>query len=411
MFLMTSVSPFPSAAQTTATPIQHLVLIMQENHSFDNYFGTFPGANDIPAGTCVPVSLTNPSLGCVAPYLTTNVSPTDIPHMAVTSNCDVHQGQMNGFVQCEKSAETMSTYNATTIPNYWAYARNFVLLDNFFSETPGWSLPNHWELVASQFPLSVTNGLGTSTTAWNTYASQANPMTTLLDRMISAGVSFTYYDTPITWNYSQAYQQPINVVYWFPFMAQQRAYTSQYLPHFKLRTSIFGDISNGTLPAVSFVMPNAALSEHPGVPSLGTVANLTLGMEWTTSIVNAIEISSYWQSTMIVITWDDFGGFYDHVVPPRDQAGVQLGIRVPAIVISPYTPDGQVSHTLFSFSSILRFIETNWGISSINARDLKANSIALSQNWSQPPRSPFLIQTSGDSAEVNSMATSGVGVD
>jgi phospholipase C len=184
----------PGVASSSTTPIQHLVLIMQENHTFDNYFGTFPGANGIPAGTCVPVSLTNPSQGCVAPYLTTNAIPDDIAHVAKTSNCDVNGGLMNGFVQCEGSNETMSYYDASVIPNYWQYAQQYALLDNFFSETAGWSLPNHWELVASQYPASVDNGLGLL--GWSTYTKQANPLTTILDRVMSSGTSFNYYDIP-----------------------------------------------------------------------------------------------------------------------------------------------------------------------------------------------------------------------
>jgi phospholipase C len=399
--------PLQGSASSTPTPIQHLVLILQENHSFDNYFGTFPGAKGIPAGTCVPNSLSNPLAGCTAPYWTTNVSPTDISHGAMASNCDVNKGSMNGFVQCEKSTETMSYYNGTTLPNYWSYARNYALLDNFFSETPGWSLPNHWELVASAYPPSVANAPPYS--FWSTYTSQANPLTTLLDRMITKGVSFTYYDTALTFNYSQASQQKGGIVFWNPFIAQNRTYYAPYSSHFKNRIAIFGDIAKGRLPAVSFVMPNANVSEHPSTstPQLTFTANLTLGMEWTTSIVNAIERSPYWASTMIVISWDDFGGFYDHVVPPKDQAGYQLGIRVPAMVISPYTPVGEINHTLFSFSSILRFIEINWGIQSINSRDARANSIGLTQNWAQQPRAPFSI----DSPSVTELASGGVGED
>ena len=387
---------------SNTTPIQHLVLIMQENHSFDNYFGTFPGANGIPPGTCIPISLAYPSQGCVTPYLTNDTIPDDIAHIAKASNCDVNGGLMNGFVKCEGSNETMSYYDSSAIPNYWSYARQYALLDNFFSETAGWSLPNHWELVASQYPISVMNGLGALD--WSTYTKQANPLPTILDRVMGSGTSFTYYDIPVTWDYRMTILQSKNIIYWNPFVAQQRTYSSPYLSHFKDRTDIFNDISNGNLPAISFVMPNGILSEHP-------TYNLTMGMQWSTSIVNAVEQSPYWSSTMIVICWDDFGGFYDHVNPPKDQAGVQLGIRVPAIVISPYTPVGEINHDLFSFSSILRFMEVNWNISPLNNRDAYANSIASTQDFTQIPRSPFSMTMTQSAINHVLSASEGAGED
>jgi phospholipase C len=152
------------------------------------------------------------------------------------------------------------------------------------------------------------------------------------------------------------------------------------------QTNILTDIEKSQLPAVSWVIPDQNDSDHPG-------DTIDRGPEWVASIVNAIGESSYWGSTTIVVVWDDWGGLYDHVKPApvgkgngRDDQG-GLGFRVPMIVISPYAPAGEVSHTQYEFGSILKYVEQNWHLGSLHTTDERATSIGDVLNYNQQPRS------------------------
>ncbi len=169
-------------------------------------------------------------------------------------------------------------------------------------------------------------------------------------------------------------------------------------------TNIFNDISKGTLPSMSWVIPDAVNSDHPGYGS-------DTGPSWIASVVNAIGESSYWDSTAIVVVWDDWGGFYDPVRPPKldDQGGP--GFRVGAIVISPYVPQGEISNTVYEFGSIVRFIEDTWNLGHLGTTDETARSIADMFDFSQSPRSFTKITSSYSRAYFLRQKPSGLPVD
>lgn len=391
-------------AATTATPFTHIVIIMQENHSFDNYFGTYPGLPQgnvcgghtcgIPPGTCLPDNFSNPKGPCTAPFSQSSVLIPDIPHEGpqCLNDLDGNSPQMNGFAAVQGN-ESMGYYNGTTIPNYWAYAENYALADMAFGSACTWSLPNAWMLYAAGTPACIESTPECLTTELNTYENEANALPTIAGELLAAGMTWKVYNTNVTWNDPSqilcCYQgSPLNesIAYWNPGLSQSRTYTSAYLPHYVNRTQIFQDITSGALPQVSLVRPGPYDSEHPG--PYGTI---TEGMDWVTSVVNAIMSSKYWKNTLIVITYDEWGGFYDNVPPPIYE-GTRLGPRVPMLFISAYSKPGFVDSTVYQGGlSILRFIEYNWHLKPINKLDANANNILNSFNFSQPLNKPLIL--------------------
>ena len=383
-------------------PIKHIVIIMQENHSFDNYFGTYPGVNGIPKNVCMPRDPDHPNHhDCVKPFLSANVTPPDMIHEYHESHIAYDNGKMDGFMQGEhQNNSTMSYYDNKTIPYYWDLAKHYVLADNFFSSVLSYSLPNHWYAIAGQAPtVSIYHGIPQSTKDASPnqkqdqkeYLRESNIINTIAESFMN------HTNNGITWKY---YYHKINVDgdyrnatingdaydFWNPLAAKPSSYTEKYAPHFVRREQIFSDLKNGSLPQVSWVMPSDKLSEHP--PN-----NMTVGMDWVVNVVNSIMNSQYWNSTAIIVTWDEYGGFYDHVAPPQiDKYG--LGFRVPAIIISPYAKAGYIDHTQYSFESMLKFIEWRFNILPFTYRDAHANNLLNAFDFSQKPRPPHIIPLS-----------------
>jgi phospholipase C len=383
-------------------PIKHIVVIMQENHSFDNYFGTYPGANGIPKNVCMPLDPDHPNNGCVKPFLSANVTPPDMIHEYHESHIGYHNGKMDGFMQGEhQNNYTMSYYDNKTIPYYWDLAKHYVLADNFFSSVLSYSLPNHWYTIAGQAPtVSIYHGIAQSTKDISPNQKQDQKEYLRESNNINKTIveSFmNHANGDITWKY---YYHKINVDgdyknatingdaydFWNPYSAKPSSYVGKYAPHFVNREQIYSDLKNGSLPQVSWVFPSDKLSEHP--PN-----NMTVGMDWVVNVINSIMKSPYWNSTAIILTWDEYGGFYDHVAPPQiDKYG--LGFRVPAIIISPYAKTGFIDHTQYSFESILKFIEWRFNLPPLTARDAHANNLLNAFDFSQKPRPPHIIPLS-----------------
>src|SRR5579884_2781920 len=171
-------------------PIKHIVVIMQENHSFDNYFGTYPGDNGIPVDACMPLHPKLQQPGCVKPYLTTNLTPKDLPHGWNAAVGDYDNGKMDGFIAFEnRDNHTMSYYDNSTIPYYWYFAKHYVLADEFFTSVLGWSLPNHWYAVAGKSPETAVNGNVYSTK----YLQEANDTETIADVFMNTSISWKNY--------------------------------------------------------------------------------------------------------------------------------------------------------------------------------------------------------------------------
>lgn len=418
-----------SNANPVTSPIKHIVVIMQENRSFDNYFGTYPGANGIPKNVCMSPDPDHPYNGqCVKPFLSINPISEDMPHGYQSSTVAYDNGKMDGFMLAEnEDPNTMSYYDNKTIPYYWDLAKHYVLADNFYSSVLSYSLPNHWYAVAGQAPatsifyglhpgprgliaqlLAKHFGLGgiiggdnllnksnntfglRSHLVDEEYLRESNLTTTVVDLLMNNTnnkISWKYYDHPIqTGGYKRAIYSGRAFEYWNPFSAKGISYTETYAPHFVNRTQIFTDLKSGSFPQVSWVIPSAPLSEHPP-------ANITVGMNWVKNVIDTIMKSQYWASTAIILTWDDYGGFYDHVPPPQiDKYG--LGFRMPALIISPYTKHGYVDHTQYQFESILKFIEWRFNIPALTNRDLHANNLLDAFNFNQKADPPYIIPLS-----------------
>lgn len=400
--LCCALSPAPLLA-TTPNPIQHVIFIVQENRSFDHYFGTFPGANGLPANLCVPLNPTKPALGCVVPFHDPHGVNSGGPHGSIDSGNDIDGGAMDGFVLSQSTAVTncgaasedaaskgkrdcslfypgvarhdvMGYHTAAEIPNYWAYAQHFVLQDALFEPVPSYSLPAHLHMV-SEWSASCKNGVlstcKTSTSPGQPGASVTPyPWASMFQLMDSKGVSWKYYiangtepdcsDGSMTC--PPAELTPTSNSYWNPAIgfgwvrAQGSAYLAAHIPTADVYLQ---DIAAGTLPQVSWIIPSDDYSEHPPY-------TLMAGMDYTTALVNAVMRSKYWYNTAIFIFWDDWGGFYDHVQPPTPAPGTAdygYGMRVPGIMISPYARKnsqglpGYIDHSVLSFDSYNTFIE------------------------------------------------------
>jgi phospholipase C len=365
--------------------IKHIIVIMQENRSFDHYFGTFPGANGIPRVNGVPtVSNYDPiSKRNIKPYHDTADVNAGGPHGNPAETTCVDKGAMNGFIVSAvggkaivdtnnpaKKGDTsvMEWHDAREIPNYWTYADSFVLQDRIFEPNASWSLPDHLFMISGwsarctnpSDPMSCTsdiNNPGNGTTSMGDTAKWAwTPITYLLH---NGGVSWAYYLTegyepdcpsgdedcipgtlkakvPSIWN-------PL------PNFTYVENHPLQQLSRIQVIDSFFAAAKAGTLPAVCWICPENAISEHPP-------ASIHAGQAYVTGLINAVMNSPDWNSSAIFLTWDDWGGFYDHVVPPAvDQNG--FGLRVPGMVISPYARKGFIDHQVLSHDAYLKFIE------------------------------------------------------
>jgi phospholipase C len=426
--------------------IKHVIVVMQENRSFDSYFGTYPGADGIPRKNGVPtVCVPNPGHGCVRPYRDKADVNGGGPHGEVNAVADVNGGKMNGFIKqrdlvkatctnpndpvCRigSTPDVMGYHTGREIPNYWAYARNFVLADHMFEPVSSWSLPDHLYMVSAwsakcknrspmscenniigpygvtQFDHAVNKELATGQTsidlAW----------TDITWLLYARHVSWAYYvqsgTQPDCANDSALTCRPIlqnssTPGIWNPLPLFGDVRADHQLHNIQGLQSYYAAARAGTLPAVSWITPDGADSEHPP-------ASVHQGQAYVTSIVNAAMRSPDWTSTAIFLSWDDWGGFYDHVVPPMaDQNG--YGLRVPSILISPYARKGYIDHQTLSSDAYLKFIEDDFlGGARLNPAtdgrpdrrpDVRENlpilgNITAEFNFSQPPRPPLLLAT------------------
>jgi phospholipase C len=371
--------------------IQHVVIIMQENRSFDTYFGTYPGADGIPHGVCVPDPANG---GCVAPFHDVADKNYGGPHGATNAAADVDGGKMDGFVaqaekgqncgttnpacspcqqnQTSKCNDVMGYHDAREIPNYWTYAQDFVLQDHMFEPNASWSLPEHlfqvseWSAFCTSAtnPFSCTNQLQSPNPVSNLDPADQTPlyawtdMTYLLHKY---GVSWGYYvfngSEPDCENDSAVTCQPVpqnakTPGIWNPLPHFETVHEDGQVGNVQTLSNFFAATKNGTLPAVSWIDPNSKVSEHP-------TALVSAGQTYVTGLINAIMNSPDWNSTAIFLSWDDWGGFYDHVVPPAvDQNG--YGLRVPGIVISPFARQGYIDHQILSHDAYNKFIEDDF---------------------------------------------------
>jgi len=380
------------AASETSVPgfekIQHIVFIIKENRTFDNYFGTFPGADGATSGMI--------STGQVVPLgHTPDRTGHDIGHAWQEALLAIDGGKMDKFdripggnVRGEYLAYTQLTER--DIPNYFTYARQFVLADRMFSSLTGPSFPNHLYTVGAQSGGAINNPSKTKGT-WGCDSDEGAMVQvmndrgeirqqfpcfdfqTLADLLQGANLSWKYYaprhgEPGYIWNALDAIRHFRETPLWTVHVVSDSQFAD--------------DARAGRLPAVSWLVTGRA-SEHPP-------ASTCVGENWTVEQVNAVMQGPNWSSTAIFITWDDFGGFYDHVVPPKvDSWG--FGPRVPLLIISPYAKQAYVSHTQYEFSSLLKFVEARYSFPALTARDREANSTLDSFDFTQRPRPPLML--------------------
>jgi phospholipase C len=389
--------PLPAGGIHT---IKHVIVVMQENRSFDNYFGTFPGADGIPRRGGIPTPcIPDPQLGhCVRPFHDPHLTDAGGPHTLDAAEADIHGGRMDGFVRtslagglrlcvrtpheprCAASSQrtripdVVGYHTASEIPNYWAYAHHFVLQDHLFEGVRSWSLPSHLDMVSGwsarcsdrHNPMTCSTYVGYRPGA----IARAGPRSIIRKRPYAwTDLTYLLHRAHVSWRYFVANgsqpdcadgqmvcrrrpQSASTPGIWNPLPGFRTVWQDHQISDIQPARSYFRDAREGTLPSVSWIVPNDRHSEHP--PS-----SIAVGQAWVTRIVNASMRSPDWNSTAIFLSWDDWGGFYDHVAPPTVN-GQRLGLRVPGLVISPYARRGFIDHQVLSTDSYLRFIEDDF---------------------------------------------------
>jgi len=369
--------PTPGARAAAAVPIEHVIVVMQENHSFDNYFGTYPGADGLKPTTCVPIDPDRPrSTSCIRPFYLAGRTIEPLNYDARAHQRQVRGGSMDGFIDAFRQVgkdglPAMGYYDARDLPFYWNLADDYVLFDRFFSAANSGSVANRMFWVAG-VPGSQDNRIPSQ--GWG-------DIPTIFDRLEERGVSWKFYvqnyDASATLR-SLAGGQGSTQVTRVPLLAFPR-----FLDNPKLAGRIVDldeyveDLRRGTLPAVAYIAP-AAASERPP-------ASLQAGQRFVKGLLNELMRSNAWPRSAFFLTYDDTGGWYDHVAPP--QIGQEsYGLRVPALLISPYARKGYVDSTTLDSTAILKFIADLHGLAPLSARVERASSLGSAFDFAQPPR-------------------------
>jgi phospholipase C len=394
-------APLPPVSSAQArpyagSPIQHVVILVQENRSFDDLFATYPGADGTLYGrthTGKRIALTRSPLG----------TRWVIDHTYATYRTDYDHGKMDGFDlgninggRKKAHALAYEYVDPIHIKPYFDLAHQYVLADRLFQTQGSGSFVAHQDLIAGaallpgavsvvDFPNSAPWGCDAPPkTETPLIAQDGRPVagpgpfpcfyySTIAEELDGHHDSWKYYTPPLLTPGSTG-------LLWNAFDAIGKVrYGEGWIKNVSTpETNVYADVAHDRLATVSWVIPDAFNSDHPGYGH-------DTGPSWVTSIVNAIGKSKYWKSTAIIVVWDDWGGFYDHVPPPQlDYGG--LGFRVPMLVISPYAKRGYVSHTQYEFASILRFVEDTFGLGRLGENDRRAHSIADAFDFTQPPR-------------------------
>jgi phospholipase C len=378
----------------TTTPIKNFVFLLQRNHSFDNYFGTRPGVDGVPEGLCMP-SQPGTSEPCVRPFNIGGKGIMDLDHTEETFRTQ-YNADMNGFVSAQNrkgrdGALAMGYYDQRDLPYYWNVADEYVLFDRFFSSTWLGALHNHVYAVTGTPGVTGPND-GIPAGGWG-------DLPTIFDRLEKKGISWKFYverydpsinfRTPVS--ETADYDRRAQVIR-APLLAYAR-----YLDDLRLSSRIvdldqyFEDAARGELPAVSFIRPSVSSEQPPG--------SVQAGQRLVRSLVNELCRSPQWPTSAFIWSYDHSGGWYDHVRPPQvDQYG--YGPRVPALLVSPYARRGFVDHENHDLTSILKFIEVNWGLQPLARRDAAAGAMLEAFDFQAGPRPATLLSTNRQPAIV-----------
>jgi phospholipase C len=451
-----AVVPISTVPDTGIHKIKHVVIIMQENRSFDSYFGTYPGADGIPGlagnpGTvpCIPDPLHG---GVACSFHDTADQNNGGPHGTISAQADMdcsnpgrYQGcKMDGFVQqaeagshctiddpsCSPCTEAVATtqcvdamgyHDAAEIPNYWTYAQQFVLQDHMFEPDLSWSEPQHLYMVSewSAYCLDPTQPFSCSgriNSPNNDFLTDASSPTNATPTYAWTDITYLLHRQSVSWGYyvfkgsepdcendqsmtcTPVPQNAQTPGIWNPLPDFTDVWQDGQLGDVQTLSNFFTAARNGTLPAVSWIDPNQTVSEHP--PAL-----VSAGQTYVTGLINAIMNGPDWSSTAIFLSWDDWGGFYDHVVPPHVD-GMGYGLRVPGLVISPYAKSGYIDRQILSHDAYNKFIEDDFlGGERLNPAtdgrpdprpDVRESepmlgSLQADFNFNQPPRAPVIL--------------------
>lgn len=394
--ILAAIPTLPAAASPvedtpTTTPIKHVVWMMQDNHSFDNYFGTYPGADGIPAGVCQRVNLNRQSTkGCVRPFHMGDTPIEDLSQGPGVQRRQYNGGRMDGFVASYRrlgldGSSSMGYYDGSDLPFHWNVADQYVLFDRFFASTKVGSREAYLYWVAGnapaeQTPLRTSAGYDTLPTIFDRLAKRQIPARFYVENLDAAA---TRGESGVKRG-SQLVKVPLLGMKRFRdggALAGQVVDLSQY----------YRDLRNGTLPAVSYIVTTASSENPPAEPRAGsrTLRNVT----------SELMKSSAWSTSALMWTYDGWGGWYDHVPPPKvDSRG--YGFRVPALLVSPYAKKGVVNHTVLDYTAMLHFIETNWNIKPLSIRDRQSAGLASAFDFAAPPRPGALLPRTWPAPEV-----------
>ena len=384
--------PAPGA-ELAASKIQHVIVIMQENRSFDTYFGTYPGANGFPAANgnftvCTP----DPRNGsCVYPFHDAADVNGGGPHGHANALADIDNGKMDGFIDQEEKSQqncnatnnpacggngqtdVMGYHDAREIPNYWTWAHDFVLQDNLYEAITSWSLPGHLFMVSewsarcpSSDPMSCKNAVQAPVPPPDYKGTTGSAGPGAIPDYAWTDLTYLLHKDNVSWRYyvqggtepdceddaascAPVKQSAKTPGIWNPLPYFDTVKQDGQLANVTDASNYFRDARTGTLPAVAWITPSNENSEHPP-------AKVSNGQAWVTSLIDAAMLGPEWQSTAVFLSWDDWGGFYDHVVPPTvDVNG--YGLRVPGLVISPYAKAGFIDHQVLSHDAYVKLVE------------------------------------------------------
>ncbi len=372
--------------------INHIVIILKENRSFDYYFGRYPGADGatsglLPGGKRTPLAVPNDTL---AP---------DIWHGPTQARQAIANGKMDGFTLSpgaifDRQNHAYAAMTRQQIPNYWSYAQHFVLADHFFSTIAGPTFPNHLVMVAGsslnvddnpQHAITGTWGCDSGPKAWVDTVNAAGQHKQIPPCFDVSTIVDELQTSHQTWrSYAPSYGEPGYIFSTLDAIKGVRE-GPNWAKNVVEWTTFPSDARAGRLPALSWVVTDAAHSDHP--PASTCVAENSVVQE-----VNAVMQGPDWKDTAIIVLWDDYGGFYDNVAPPKmDWLG--WGPRVPALIISPYARAGYIDHTNYNFASTLRLIDQRFSLPALTSRVSQANSLLDAFDFTQKPRAPLILPT------------------
>jgi phospholipase C len=379
-----------------SSPIQHVVFVIMENHTFDNFFGTFPKANGVTMAT-----LSDGETQALVHDTDPAPQGWDPSHSWSAANKAIDDGKMDGFdliASCERGAAScLGQYYQSDLPNLWTYAQQFVLADNFYTSAKGPSFPNHMYAIAGQSAGTINNPIGpTGSKNWGCDApSSATALSltpsgssysqypcfdipTLMSVLDSAGLSWRYYGG-LSHKKGGGYQ-------WVaPDAIKSIRNGSEWKTNVLDVSQFATDAASGSLPTVAWLTPREDDSQHPD-------SSICVGENWLVQQINAVMTGPKWNSTAIFVTWDDFGGFYDHVAPPViDVYG--LGPRVPLLIISPWVRANYIFKTQTEFSSVLKQSEEWFKLPSLGTRDSlsQTNDFSGAFDFTQKPLAPVVL--------------------